>query len=112
MLRRASIFTVCMMWAIVPHAAQADPSFDCHTNWGVAEQTICANPDIASLDTQMSDLYFSISNDSTGRYYRRLKRDQRAWLRDRDDCGANVRCLRMIYRARIQELSDILHTGD
>jgi len=110
MLKR--LILACLAASALSQPGRADPSFDCHTNLGLSEQTICANADLAHLDTDMSQLYFSIANDTTGRYYRRLKRDQRQWLRDRDDCGANVRCLRIIYRARIQEFNGILYGGD
>lgn len=90
----------------------AGPSFDCHTNTSLTEQVICANEDIAELDQQMAQLYFQVANDTTGRYYRRLKGDQRAWLSERSGCGANVRCLRSTYRARIDELERELRNGD
>jgi uncharacterized protein len=78
----------------------------------LAEQVICANEDLGALDQKMAQLYFRIANDSTGRYYRRLKLDQRLWLTERNGCGANVRCLRSTYRARIEEFQQALHAGD
>ena len=77
-------------------------SFDCRTNTGAAEHTICANDDLRDSDNEMARLYFSIANDSTGRYYKRLRNGQREWLQDRDDCGANARCLRRLYNDRIE----------
>src|SRR3990172_13025605 len=92
---------------IVPAYAVAQ-SFDCRTNRGAAEQTICAYDDLRDLDNEMARLYFSIANDSTGRYYSRLRNGQREWLQNRDDCGANARCLRRLYNDRIEEFREIL----
>ena len=93
-------------------AAAAGPSFDCHTDRSPTEQAICGDPELGDLDSEMARLYFQIANDSSGRYYRRLKRDQRDWLKDRDDCGAHVGCLRAVYRDRIRELRDVLGPQD
>jgi uncharacterized protein len=46
----------------------------------LTKQVICGNDDLADLDLEMSRLYFRVTNDSTGRCYRRLKLDQRQWL--------------------------------
>jgi len=104
----ARAFSILVVTIVVTSAVPvaAGPSFDCHTNTSLTEQVICANPDLGDLDTEMANLYFQLSNDTTGRYYRRLKQDQRQWLAERDSCGANVRCLTATYQARIQELRE------
>ncbi len=60
----------------------------------------------------MSQLYFQVSNDAAGRYYRRVKQDQRAWLAERGDCGARVGCLLRAYRMRIEELREEIGPED
>ncbi len=106
MRARAISLLAVMIVAAAAGAAAAGPSFDCHTNRSPSELAICDNPELGLLDTEMANLYFQVSNDSSGRYYRRVKQDQRAWLAEREHCGANVRCLTATYQARIQELRE------
>jgi uncharacterized protein len=90
-------------------AAMGCPSFDCRTNHGPAEQAICDNDDLCRMDVRMSELYFTIQNNEwSRRKYNGLKRDQRAWLADRNDCGSRVRCLKGQYSSRISEFEEIL----
>jgi uncharacterized protein len=88
--------------------AQNGPSFDCKADRGRTEQAICGDYELRQMDLTMANLYFSIQADNTGRRYRRLKRDQGTWLRERNECGSNVRCLRREYRDRIRELEAAL----
>lgn len=39
---------------------------------------------------------------------RRLQDAQRAFLKERDACGANVACLRRVYEKRINELKAVM----
>ncbi len=96
--------SLAVLIVAVAQPAIAGPSFDCHTNRSPTEQAICNDPELGDLDTQMAQLYFQVSNDAAGRYYRRVKQDQRAWLAERDDCDGRVGCLLRAYRARIDEL--------
>jgi uncharacterized protein len=91
-------------------SAQLGPSFDCKTDRGKAEQAICGNDELRQMDLAMANLYFTIQADNTRRKYRKLKKDQVEWLKERNDCGANVRCLRRAYRERIGELTEALDT--
>jgi uncharacterized protein len=83
------------------------PSFDCRTNLGAAEQTICNNTYLRQLDLAMAALYYCVVSDQSRRQYSALKNDQRDWLRERDGCGNSVRCLARAYRERIDELKDV-----
>lgn len=83
-------------------------SFDCKVDRGRTEQAICGDAQLREMDQRMANLYFSIQADNTGRRHRRLKHDQGEWLKERNDCGANVRCLRRAYAERIRELEDAL----
>lgn len=89
-------------------AAAAGPSFDCRTNHSPTEQAICGDPELGDLDSEMAQLYVQLANDSRGRFHERLQAEQRDWLKDRDDCGAHVGCLRAVYRDRVQVLRDLL----
>jgi uncharacterized protein len=87
--------------------AQAGPSFDCHTHKGLTEQVICANRELGDMDGEMSKEYFDLINDESMRSDTRAwaKDSQRAWLRERNGCGANIDCLRAVYQRRLNELT-------
>lgn len=89
-------------------SAQRGPSFNCRTDRGRAEQAICGDDGLRQMDLAMASLYFAIQSDNAGRKYRRLQKEQVEWLKDRNECGSNARCLRRIYRDRIRELADAL----
>jgi uncharacterized protein len=102
-----SIATCCALAGTEVYAQGAKgPSYDCKTNRGKAEQTICNNAYLSQLDLAMAALYYCIVSDQSRRQYKSLKDDQRDFLRDRDSCGDSVRCLRKAYRDRIEELKD------
>ena len=86
-------------------------SFDCHTNKGAAEQTICAYPDLSALDDEMARLYFAVINVANRSSARRLKLSQRKWLRNRDACSFNAKCIRRLYNRRILDLEYLLESG-
>jgi len=94
--------------AISPSAASAAPSFDCRAANHPAEATICRSWRLSWLDRRLARAYSNARYDirSTGhrRAYRRFVRDQRRWLRERNRCRHNRRCLVRSYRARIKWL--------
>jgi len=84
-----------------PTTDASGPSFDCSKVTDATARTICSNDELSQLDRQMAALYFARAqspDDTTARD------EQRTWLHDRDQCGADVICLRKVYAARIQQL--------
>jgi uncharacterized protein len=74
------------------HAA----SFDCGVARTPVERAICSNPSLGALDSQLADLYRAV---------REAERDsQRAWLRQRNECGGDVNCLTRKYYERLEQL--------
>lgn len=108
-LRRSSAAAVVL--GLMSMAAQAGPSFDCQKDTGLTEQVICANPELGNLDAEMSRHYFDLINDGGVAPDTRqwAKQSQRAWLRERNGCGANFDCLRNVYQRRVNELSGTLY---
>lgn len=84
-----------------PTAVVSGPSFDCSKVSDSTDLTICSNDELSQLDRQMAALYVARaqSTDDTT-----MRDKQRAWLHDRNQCGADVPCLRQEYAARIQQL--------
>ncbi|HJP98737.1 MAG TPA: hypothetical protein VJ862_09265 [Rhodanobacteraceae bacterium] len=82
-------------------AKTAGPSFDCSKATSATALTICSNSGLRDLDRQMAILYYSRTDYATDQS---VRDEQRAWLRGRNQCGADVICLRQEYAARIQQL--------
>jgi uncharacterized protein YecT (DUF1311 family) len=99
------------------------PSFPCEDATTPVEIMICSSADLARLDYDMSDLYFSIGGTVPGDDELEI---QRAWLQQRDDeClynedlpgseitdAVHIICLSNIYKARLAELSRKYVDGD
>lgn len=80
------------------HAA----SFDCAKASTAVEGSICANTTLSELDDQLSDAYKkarAVSSDLAS-----LQKEQLAWIKNRNACGANVSCLTQSYKLRIETL--------
>jgi hypothetical protein len=80
----------------VPTIAAA-ASFDCDKAATVTEVAICADPELSALDELMGALWVTLEPSD------RVIAEQREWLEQRDDCGANKGCTVSLYRSRIQE---------
>lgn len=76
------------------------PSFDCAKAATSAEQAICGNFILASLDKQISENYLKLK----AVYSNNLKKEQLAWLKERNACGANEECLTNSLLARNKSL--------
>ena len=85
------------------------PSFDCASASSTAERFICANNQLASLDKAMAaeyDMAFgNITSEAVGGTVAdalAFKREQRTWLRKRDNCGGDEDCLFATYQSRLR----------
>lgn len=90
--------------SLLPLTAQA-ASYDCTRASTPAEIAVCANPELNQLDEELAVLYRSLLNDLPARQADRVQQDQRSWLKARNSCGAEVRCLKARYQERIARLS-------
>lgn len=77
---------------------KVSPSFDCHKAGTASEHAICNSPELSRLDRKMVQLY---RKKPKSKY---LKETQRAWLKRRNKCAADVTCLTRAYQERITEL--------
>lgn len=64
-------------------ALSQQPSFDCASNRGVDEVTICGNFALAQLDRQLNDLYVAARERLDSGQQLALRDSQRNWLRQR-----------------------------
>ena len=81
-------------------------SFNCYGHLSYTEKTICDNADLSEADSTMASIYFNILNSAPWGSRHAIQRQQIRWLGARDECGANVGCLRTAYHRRIQLLSE------
>jgi len=77
------------------------PSFDCSAVTDATALTICSNDELSQLDRQMAALYVARAQSTDDMT---VRDEQRTWLHDRNQCGADVICLRKEYAVRIQQL--------
>lgn len=66
------------------------------------ETAICADPVLSRRDGELAQAYAAALKASA--YAGQLKKDQLAWIKERDRCDGQVRCLRMAYVERLTEL--------
>jgi uncharacterized protein len=93
-------------FAILAESASA-ASFDCRPydrTGQCPEAVICETPKLSQLDSEMADQYFQLKDSLRRRKARALKREQKAWLEDRDDCGCDATCIEAEYQRRLDEL--------
>lgn len=95
-------------------AAPAPPgraSFDCATARPGAEQMVCADPQLAAADREMSRAYRRALG--SGADPADLRQEQRDWLAIREDAARHSRrALAQVYDQRIQDLDQIADPGD
>jgi uncharacterized protein len=84
-----------------PASAQ---SFNCNYARTADEILICQSPELARMDTTLSDAYFDLRNFLNRREAASLQNDQRDWLRARMSCGRNYQCVYQTYAGRWYQL--------
>ena len=84
-----------------PAAAQ---SFNCASAGATDERAICASPELSAMDTEMAALYGAIRRCAMMGVRGDLEDSQRQFLATRAACGADVPCLTVAYRGRIDDL--------
>ena len=83
--------------------AAAAPSFDCAKATTTVEKTICANPDVARLDSRLAAAWKLIGTGLADEAKPSLRSSEQAWLGQRNAC-TDATCLRTHYQARLAEL--------
>ena len=68
------------------------------------EVAICASPQLSKADITMQVLYSVALSESDGKMRAALRKSQRQWLAERNQCGVEIHCLDNAYAARIATL--------
>jgi uncharacterized protein YecT (DUF1311 family) len=83
------------------------PSFDCSSIQTAAEAAICQSSELALLDNQLSALYGVAKSRLNSSYFRIVRNQQRAWLKQRNACGMDSICIKDLYVSRINQLASL-----
>jgi uncharacterized protein YecT (DUF1311 family) len=86
-------------------SAAVAPAYACRDSKSAAELVICQNQDLAILDIRLNATYAGVQSRMTDAELKTLREQQRAWVKERDKCGANAACIHTLYQARLQQLS-------
>ena len=109
-----------LAFATLPIAsASAAPSFNCGKAKGLVEKQICGNPEFEPLDRDIASLYSRSLALLTKPDADALRADQRAWVKERDECEDFIHgdpvimadvlaCMRKTMSARKQRLQAIV----
>ena len=73
-------------------------SFDCDRAATETEIAICNDPELSALDELMGALWVTLDSSESAMV------EQREWLEQRDNCGANKRCITTQYMSQFQKL--------
>ncbi|MGI9410625.1 MAG: lysozyme inhibitor LprI family protein [Hyphomicrobiaceae bacterium] len=85
--------------------AYSKPSFNCHYAKNRTERAICRSWRLARLDRRLAYWYDkAMLRASYFDQERWVRGQQRRWLRWRNACGGNKRCIGRKYRQRIRTL--------
>ena len=95
---RHAFLLASLMFIPAVHAS----SFDCASATSPAEKTICSDPYISNLDKKLGSLWRATLPKVVDS--KALKVDQRGWLKQRNQCAADVACLRRQYLMRLKAL--------
>lgn len=100
------ILLAVLVASIAPFVAQA-ASFDCSKAATTIEKQICADPELSSLDDQISVEYKKVYEISQVK--EESLRNQRVWLKSRDACQDKA-CLKNSYEKRLLNLRTTYHS--
>lgn len=84
-------------------------SYNCAKAGTVVEKTICGSVGLAAYDKSVSETYKKIrayyrSKSNTGKYLKELKKNQMEWLKKRNSCGNDEKCLEKSMAKRISNM--------
>ncbi|WMP16418.1 lysozyme inhibitor LprI family protein [Thiothrix lacustris] len=80
-----------------------EPSFECDKASTFIEKTICSNQNLADIDNAMANLYKNALSGAVNP--EKIKKDQRAWLKNNRNKCSDTECLEREYSNRIEALN-------
>ncbi len=94
---------IALLALYVPGAQAAPAGMQCDRAASGTEIAICANEDLRRLDSKLSAVYGKLAG-AQARQRAPLRQAQLAWLKTRDQCGADKSCIHARYDERLAAL--------
>jgi len=109
MSRRLAILACAALALAAAPAHAADYALlNCGAASSVSEKTICKNYGLGQQEARMATLYQWATSFVAMGERGDIQDAQRAFLKERNACGANVACLRRVYDKRINALQAVM----
>jgi uncharacterized protein YecT (DUF1311 family) len=82
-------------------------SFDCARAHNITERTICGSRELSGFDKSIADAYIQLAKQikGTGENENNLTEDQRLWIKKRNSCNSNEKCILGVMRSRLEFLA-------
>jgi hypothetical protein len=88
--------------AMPPNAPLAGaPSFNCRRAKSADEIIVCHDPHLARMDVNLAGLYVGLRSVANVRELKQLDSDQLKWMRRRQTCGWDAKCIAAAYIGRM-----------
>lgn len=105
-----ALLYACALSTVAVWSANADAAgINCAKAKSKNETAICTDPVLTQRDGELSQAYRDALK--TSKYSGDLKQDQLSWIKERDRCDGQVRCLRRAYVERLVELKPAAIAG-
>ncbi|HFZ8995948.1 TPA: lysozyme inhibitor LprI family protein [Citrobacter freundii] len=101
-----------LTFALLTSLPASAASFDCQKAKTADEKAICAHLALNDKDVEMNTKYQFLKGLFAMGRRGALQDDQRSWLKQRQQCKADVACLTKAYDERLQQLDAIYDTID
>ena len=104
----AVLCAAALLFANLPARAADYAPLNCAAAQSVSDKAICGNYGLGQLEARMATLYqWGTSVVAMGQRGD-MQDAQRAFIREREGCGADAGCLRRVYDARIAQLQVVM----
>ncbi len=81
-----AVALLTLAWTAPAFAARAKPKDDCSSRETALARTLCGDPEVAEFDKWVAEAYMAAVAKADKATKQSLQRDQKAFLRDRDEC--------------------------
>ena len=102
-MSRIILIAVLAVMAAGPATAA---SFDCKKAKLPAEIAVCSDPTLSSQDEELARQYLPLIKSAPADSAKTIKTEQKAWLAERNACGADMQCIMGSYRMRLQRFGE------
>ena len=80
----------------------------CATKKNKVERNICNDRDLTRRDAYLNEVYQDVRNKLSKQDFKQIRKDQRAWIKQRNTCGDNSQCIADKYEDRTAEIEQML----